>query len=222
MTDTPHILIITGSPRVAGNTMHLAKLAVDEMTSRGVRVSLAHCVQTNIKGFEEIPVYAYKDIAPCIACEGCSDTGVCIFDDVGNEILALSLEVDAILWMSPIYFASVPSQLKKLIDRCQALFARKILGLAKSKAERKSAWLVLVGGGGDPYGYRAAVSPIASASRMMEAELYPELVLIGPDEEGDIELDQFESFLESAENYFSNIVDELKDHLNGKRQGDAK
>lgn len=220
MTISPHILIITGSPRTAGNTMHLAKLAVDKMTSRGIKVSLAHCLRTEPKGFENIPAYPFVDIDPCIACEGCADTGVCIFEDGTNEILSLSLEVDAVLWMSPLYFASVPSQLKKLIDRCQALFARKIRGLAKPKHERKPAWLVLVGGGGDPYGYGAAVPPIASASRMMEAELYPELVLIGPDEEGDIERGQFESFLESAANYFSNIVDELNGDTSKKAEGE--
>lgn len=199
--------------------MRLVDFFLKEAEAGGITVSLIAPLAINslVKRFENFSalqsedsqILSYQNIAPCIACMECEESGVCVFDDGLNEIQELAREVDAILWISPLYFASVPAQLKALIDRGQALYHRRMLEPSIPKAERKKAWLALLGGGGDPYGYLAAVPPLSYASRMMDAELEPELVLIGPDREGDIDSEVFESYKESAINFFSRIVAEL-------------
>ena len=56
-------------------------------------------------------------IEPCVACDICKATGECaIYDDM-REILEIMMESDGMIIGSPVYFGSVTSQLKMLIDR---------------------------------------------------------------------------------------------------------
>lgn len=66
-------------------------------------------------------------IAGCIGCGGCDKTGKCVVDDDMQKIYPLLLEADAIVLAAPIYFYSVPAQVKALIDRCQALWCKRFL-----------------------------------------------------------------------------------------------
>jgi multimeric flavodoxin WrbA len=67
-----------------------------------------------------------QNIKPCREISVCETDGYCpIQDDMASMIYPLLREADIIVMASPIYFYSVTAQLKALIDRSQALWARK-------------------------------------------------------------------------------------------------
>lgn len=63
------------------------------------------------------------DIKVCIACEYCSkNLGKCIHDDDMNQIIEDMLNSDLIVIGSPLYFNSVTTLFKIMIDRTQTLY----------------------------------------------------------------------------------------------------
>ena len=97
------VLIINGSPRPDGNT----SIAVNEM----------------VKTFENegIDTVVYqigsKDIRGCIACNSCSKTGRCVFNDRVNELAPVFEEADGLIAASPVYYASANATLIACLDR---------------------------------------------------------------------------------------------------------
>ena len=71
----------------------------------------------------------------CLECGGCDDTGECVVQDDMQSIYPRLEEADAIILASPMFFYSFSSQAKALIDRCQAMWNRRML--RKTKEERK-------------------------------------------------------------------------------------
>ncbi len=76
-------------------------------------------------------------ICGCLECGGCDDTGECIVDDDMDSVYPQLLEADAIFIASPIFFYSVTSESKALIDRCQAMWCKRMLE-KKTGKQRKS------------------------------------------------------------------------------------
>lgn len=65
---------------------------------------------------------AMMKIDGCHACETCYKTGkACSFDDDFNTIAPAVLEADALVFTMPVYWYSIPSQIKAVIDRIYAL-----------------------------------------------------------------------------------------------------
>ena len=64
-------------------------------------------------------------IAYCRGCRMCEQTGRCVVDDDMREVLVLLEEARAVVLASPIFFYSLTSCVKPLVDRSQALWARK-------------------------------------------------------------------------------------------------
>jgi len=119
------VLGIAGSPRRGGNT----DLLLDEAL-RGAKEA----------GAEVEKIYArdYK-ITPCIECNSCFKQGECIIKDEMHQIYPKLLEADRIIFASPIFFMGITGWAKALIDRCQALWAKKyILKEPLVEPERKS------------------------------------------------------------------------------------
>jgi len=75
-------------------------------------------------------------IAGCLECGGCDETGACVIRDDMDRVYAELLTVDAIIMAAPVFFYGVPAQLKALIDRCQAMWSKRML--EKSPEQRKS------------------------------------------------------------------------------------
>ena len=97
------VLILSGSPRVDGNT----SLAVNEM----VKVFEAEGVETKIMQIGN------QDIRGCIACGYCSKNGKCVFDDAVNEAARVFEESDGLVVASPVYYASANATLIACLDR---------------------------------------------------------------------------------------------------------
>lgn len=103
------VLILSGSPRVNGNSSLLS----DEF-ARGAKEA-GHVV-------EKIDV-AKKNVKGCLGCNGCyRNDGICIQKDDMAEIREKMLEADVIVLASPIYFYSMSAQLKTVIDRTYAFY----------------------------------------------------------------------------------------------------
>ena len=61
-------------------------------------------------------------IGGCHACETCIKTGkACSFDDDFNRIAPVILESDAVVFTMPVYWYSIPAQIKGVIDRLFSL-----------------------------------------------------------------------------------------------------
>ncbi len=108
------VLGIQGSPRKKGNTNMLLSAFMDEAESLG-----AHTISFDINK---------KNILPCDGGRTCEKKGKCpISDDMNHELYPLLWEAEVIVMATPIFFYSVPAQLKSLIDRSQALWSRKYM-----------------------------------------------------------------------------------------------
>jgi len=116
------VLGIYGSPRRGGNTDILLDEALKGAKSSGANISFIRCCDL--------------DIAGCIECGGCAETGECVVDDDMQSVYPRLLEADVIILASPIFFYGVTAQAKALIDRCQAMWCRRFLG--KTPAEKKA------------------------------------------------------------------------------------
>jgi multimeric flavodoxin WrbA len=122
------VLGIMGSPRIKGNTDLLLDEALKGAQSQGAEV-------------EKIIVDELK-IAPCREYYGCLKDGNCVIRDDMADIYPKLLEADVIIVASPMFFYGLTSQVKALIDRCQALWARKyILKQSPPDSARKGAFI---------------------------------------------------------------------------------
>jgi len=130
-----NILGIFGSPRKGGNTDILLQEALESAAGEGATVSTLRCCDLQIEG--------------CVECGGCDETGECVIDDEMTLVYPKLLESDAIILASPIFFYSMPSQAKALIDRCQAMYCKrrieKELGVASAGDHKGDGYLICVG-----------------------------------------------------------------------------
>jgi len=107
----PKIVAIYGSPRRKGNTATLLKEAV-----RGARESGA--------AVEEVVLRDLK-ISPCLEIYGCKQAGECAIKDDFQKVRDLILNARGLILASPIFFYSVSSHTKILMDRFQSLWVKK-------------------------------------------------------------------------------------------------
>ncbi len=98
------IVIITGSPRKKGNSFAMTEAFIKAAEEKGHTVT---CFDA-----------ALKNVGGCRACETCFKTGkACSFDDDFNTIAPAILEADAVVFSMPVYWYSIPAQVKGVIDR---------------------------------------------------------------------------------------------------------
>jgi len=124
------MLGLMGSPRAGGNT----------------DILLDAC----IKGAESLGVVSEKvmvdrlTIAPCREYYGCLRDGNCVIQDDMQALYPKLLEAEIVVVASPIFFYGLPGQLKNVIDRCQALWARRsVLHQQPSSKGRKGAFIAV-------------------------------------------------------------------------------
>ena len=102
------IVVITGSPRKNGNSFAMTDVFIKAAEEKG----------HTITRFDA----AMKKVGGCRACETCYSTGkACTFDDDFNTIAPAILEADAIVFTMPVYWYSIPAQIKGVIDRIFSL-----------------------------------------------------------------------------------------------------
>lgn len=193
----PRVLCIAGSPRRRGNSeLLLDACAIGVEAADGLvdRLPVVEC-----------------GVGPCIGCGACSVTGVCAIADGMCDIYPRIDAADAIVVASAVYFATVPAVLKALYDRCQPYWARRRLAAtnpALAPTVRRPGALLLVRGGGDPYGFDAAIATTCSVFAVLGIDCLHELAVEGPDEAGDIT--GHPDALRSAEEIGRQLVQEVR------------
>ena len=166
------ILGIMGSPRIKGNTDLLLDEALKGAWSQGASV-------------EKI-IVDELEIAPCHENYGCLEDGNCVIRDDMDSIYPKLLEADVVIIASPIFFYGLTSQVKALIDRCQALWARKyILKQNPPDTGRKGAFIAV----GATKGKKLFDGSILTVKYFFQAigvEYGEELLIPGVDKQGEI------------------------------------
>ncbi len=128
------VLGIHGSPRRGGNTELLLKELLRGCAEPGAEV-------------EEVFLRNLK-ISPCLEIYACKKNGECPINDDMKSLYPKLVEADVLAVASPIFFYSVSAHLKCLIDRSQALWARKyILKRPVSPGKPRRIGLFLAVGG---------------------------------------------------------------------------
>jgi len=115
---------------------------------------------------------------------------------------------DAVVIASPVYFAGVPSTLKAFYDRCQPYWVRRYLLKAAPRLPRRPGALLLVRGGGDPFGSACAVTSTRSVFAVLETELTSIMDIEGPDGPGEISARP--EALQEAEEIGRRLVDAVR------------
>ncbi|MDE6797269.1 MAG: flavodoxin family protein [Ruminococcus sp.] len=101
------ILVITGSPHKHGTTNVLAENFIRGAEESGHEVCR----------FDS----AFMNVHPCIACEKCHNTNTgCAFKDDMEKINPEILSADMIVFVTPIYYYGMTSQIRAVIDRFYA------------------------------------------------------------------------------------------------------
>ncbi len=105
------IVAIYGSPRRKGNTAALLKKAIEGARDCGADV-------------EEIVLRDLK-ISPCLEIYGCMQAGECAIKDDFQMVRDKILHAQGLILASPVFFYSVSSHTKILMDRFQSLWVKK-------------------------------------------------------------------------------------------------
>jgi multimeric flavodoxin WrbA len=169
------VLGIFGSPRRGGNTETLLEEALKGAEKEGASIERLYLGDVTI--------------TPCKECHGCDDTGKCIVLDDMGKIYPKLLEADVVILASPIFFYGVTAWAKALIDRSQALWARKYLlkdpSLGREGKKRKG-FFISVGATKGPRVFDGAILTVKYFFDVLNAEYAGELVFRGVEAKGDI------------------------------------
>ena len=126
------VLGIMGSPRRQSNTEILLDRALEGAKEMGADV-------------EKVVVSGLK-VSPCQEIYACFKDGNCPIKDDMQSLYDKLLEADHIAFASPIFFYGLTSQAKAIVDRCQALWARKhVLGMGKEDSRIRRGVFISVG-----------------------------------------------------------------------------
>jgi arsenate reductase len=108
-----YVLGLQGSPRPKGNTNYLLDSFLQQLENRGAVT-------------EKINISRLR-VEPCTGCGYCEAKGVCVFadDDMAGQVYGRLRRADVVVLAGPVYFYNFPARIKALIDRTQALWARR-------------------------------------------------------------------------------------------------
>lgn len=129
------VLGLFASPRRGGNTDLLLEEILRGAQSRGAEIEKVFLSDWDISG--------------CRECRRCEMDGNCVVQDQMQKLYPKLLQADCIILASPIFFYGVTAQAKRMIDRCQALWARKYIlkrTSVQEKSARRKGWFISVAG----------------------------------------------------------------------------
>ena len=174
MNDAIKVLGLYGSPRRGGNTELLLDEALKGAAGQGARVEGIHLCDFRI--------------TPCKECLSCFNDGACVIDDDMRGIYPRMLEADVVILASPIFFYGITAGAKALVDRCQALWARKYVlhdPLLEGEKRRKG-FFISVGGTKGQRMFEGAILTVRYFFDAFNTKYTADLLFRGVDACGDI------------------------------------
>jgi multimeric flavodoxin WrbA len=127
-------------------------------------------------------------ITPCQHCDACLEAGRCRLEDDMQGVYRELEEADRLVLASPVQFMGLTAQMKAMIDRCQALWARKyrlkIPSLGTSR-ERKGIF-ISVGALKRTGLFEPSLATVKTLFKVLDVTYVGELLFSGIDEKGDI------------------------------------
>lgn len=107
MKNTKRVLLLTGSPRKNGNSSAMADAFVKRAELDGHQICRFDTAHMQVNG--------------CDVCEKCfQDGSPCRMNDEFNQIASGFEWADAVVFATPVYWYSMPAQLKAVIDKMYA------------------------------------------------------------------------------------------------------
>ena len=165
---------IAGSPRRGGNTDLLLAEVMRGTARKGAEVKTI--ILNDLK------------ITPCQHCDACLKKGKCRIRDDMQMVYRELEQADVIVVASPVQFMGITAQMKAMIDRCQALWARKyVLKVPPlgNRRERKG-FFVSVGGRKVANLFEPSLVVVKTFFRILDVIYAGELLFPGIDEKGAI------------------------------------
>lgn len=143
-----NILVLTGSPRKGGNSDKLADAFIVGAQQAGHRIVKYITADKKIKG--------------CIDCKTCFSKGVpCSIPDDFNELAPLLEQADMVVFATPLYWFSFPTQLKAAIDKLFSFF------IGKRALKITGCILLVCGGEKDESNYEGIVKSYRLIARFL-------------------------------------------------------
>jgi len=168
------VLGIAGSPRRGGNTDMLLAEVLRGAADKGAEAKTI--VLSKLK---------YKS---CQHCDTCLEKGVCKIQDDMQQIYKDLAEADIIVLASPMQFMGITAEAKAMIDRCQAMWARKyVLKVPPlNPVKERKGFFVSVGGRKVPNLFDGALITVKTFFRILNLTYAGDLLFSGIDEKGAI------------------------------------
>jgi multimeric flavodoxin WrbA len=169
------VLGLFGSPRRGGNTEILLEEALKGAEKEGAEIERLYLRDL--------------DISPCTECHGCDETGSCVILDDMQKIYPKLLEADVIILASPIFFYGVTAWAKAVIDRSQALWAKKYIVNDPSmgkRGKRRRGFFISVGATKGQKVFEGAILTVKYFFDALNTEYVGELLYRGVDGKGEI------------------------------------
>ena len=102
------IVVLTGSPRKKGNSIAMTEAFIAAAQKKGHQITRFDTAQMQING--------------CRACDTCFSQGkACSFDDDFNKIAPEIEAADVVVFTMPVYWYTMPAQIKAPIDKLYSL-----------------------------------------------------------------------------------------------------
>jgi multimeric flavodoxin WrbA len=168
------VLGINGSPRRGGNTDLLLAEIMKGAQSKGAETKTL--VINDMK------------ISPCQHCDACFEAGVCRIKDDMQTVYSGLEKADRIVLASPIHFLGLSAQMKAVIDRGQALWARKYVLNKPPLGDRRprKGLFVAVGGMKLKNLFEPSLATVKAFFKVTDVDYAGELLFGGTDEKGAI------------------------------------
>jgi multimeric flavodoxin WrbA len=177
---TLKILGIKGSPRKRANSTVLLEQLLSGASDAGAAT--------------HIIVPWELDMAPCMACDGCTRKGRCTKKDDFQQVYDQILDCDALVVSTPIYFGAMSAQVKVLIDRCESFWSmtyilKTPMPPGPAGSQRKGV-LIATAGQDREIMFQGPKITFDFLMRSLQGKTHAELLYGGLDEQGAIRQDE--------------------------------
>lgn len=168
------VLGIAGSPRRGGNTDLLLAEVLKGAAAEGAEVKT---------------IFLNKlKVTPCQHCDACFEAGVCKLKDDMQMVYREMEKADRIMLASPVHFMGVSAQAKIMIDRCQALWARKYILKQPPLGDKRprKGLFIAVGGMKLANLFEPSLAIVKALFKVLDVDSAGDLLFPGVDQKGAI------------------------------------